>query len=221
MNNQNYLSHALFFISLFFCVAKISASETTLIPLEVEARIPSQYDSEDVPEENVRSQKRVEQEKIINQAYKRGRTRGCLYGFPTGMASTLIIGALVSYVIIPKLEPSTESLKSCAIPATIDPSTDMNDKCWSYSIQTGNNPPLFSQQAYSAVNETAGNLMQKLQENSGTTSQACLSTYDCSKISNVPYPANLLTSLGVSKTSQRVQISRNNNKIPKHQIRRK
>jgi len=140
-----------------------------------------------------------------------------------GAFSGALITVTVYSVILPKTNKPQESLTSCSVPTTLDPNTDMNNYCWSDCAKIGDNPMLCEQQAYGPVNATAGKLIQALQSRYGVPSQACLTTYDCSKIDNTPYNATTLESLLYGKASQRVQIQQNNNKnkVPKHQLRKR
>jgi len=145
--------------------------------------------------------------------------KGLLCGvFPTlflGTCGIIIVG------ILDKAHSPT-LLTPCAIPATIDPATDMST-CWSECAQQGDLPLLCGTQAYSPMNITAGSLMQKLQTQRGQNTQVCLSSYDCGKINNAPYSQPLLdSSTAAQKDAQRSQIKRNNARafIPKNQTRK-
>jgi len=211
-------SHSLFLISLFFLIPA-QASQQALLNSEEK---PSDTELMNTPPSLPPQQGQSRTVQSIARVYRRPQAQRNNHAPCTdkdiaifaggGISGVFLVGLLL--IVTKKQTPPT--LSACAIPTTLDPNTDMSQQCWSDCVQIGDNPTLCGQQAYSPVNATAGQLTQALQSRYGATSQACLTTYDCSKIDNKPYNATNLNKLLYDSTSQRTQIQQNNAKTPKH-----
>lgn len=132
-----------------------------------------------------------------------------------------VLGGAIGSNSFPVCNPPQPVMTPCTLPATINPTTDMSQTCWSECVKEDSNPLLCDTRTYYPVSVTAGNLINALQKGYGPSSSVCLSTYGCSQFSPMPYNTTQLATLLYGTESKKALIKQQNKSTPKYLFKKR